>query len=161
MASQARARQRRWLWSVKVRKRRATRSKDLRRHLARHTSSLRPAWRPRLSSVILPKERSQTQERSAVCTRRVFACLHAPDARVHERLHRNDRVLLVGDRRQHEAVEAGRPFAQLQEAGMRTAKLDEIVRQRDPELKQASSSWHAVRLEPQSRVLTSRAACMK
>jgi ATP-dependent exoDNAse (exonuclease V) alpha subunit len=53
------------------------------------------------------------------------------------RLHRNDRVLLVGDTRQHEAVEAGRPFAQLQEAGMRTAKLDEILRQRDPELKHA------------------------
>src|SRR5271154_1464947 len=53
-----------------------------------------------------------------------------------ERLHRNDRVLLVGDSRQHEAVEAGRPFAQLQEAGMRTATLNDIVRQRDPELKQ-------------------------
>ena len=52
------------------------------------------------------------------------------------RLHQNDRVLLVGDTRQHEAVEAGRPFAQLQEAGMRTAKLDEIVRQRDAALKQ-------------------------
>jgi ATP-dependent exoDNAse (exonuclease V) alpha subunit len=52
------------------------------------------------------------------------------------RLHPNDRVLLVGDTRQHEAVEAGRPFAQLQEAGMRTVSLDEIVRQRDPELKQ-------------------------
>jgi hypothetical protein len=53
-----------------------------------------------------------------------------------ERLHRNDRVLLVGDSRQHEAVEAGRPFAQLQEAGMRTTTLNDIVRQRDPELKQ-------------------------
>jgi hypothetical protein len=52
------------------------------------------------------------------------------------RLHPNDRVLLVGDTRQHEAVEAGRPFAQLQEAGMKTVKLNEIVRQRDPELKQ-------------------------
>ena len=52
-------------------------------------------------------------------------------------LHRQDRVLLVGDVRQHEGVEAGRPFAQLQEAGMRTVKLDEILRQRDPELKQA------------------------
>jgi conjugative relaxase-like TrwC/TraI family protein len=52
------------------------------------------------------------------------------------RLHPNDRVLLVGDRRQHEAVEAGRPFAQLQQAGMRTVKLEEIVRQKDPELKQ-------------------------
>jgi ATP-dependent exoDNAse (exonuclease V) alpha subunit len=45
-------------------------------------------------------------------------------------------VLLVGDRRQHEAVEAGRPFAQLQDAGMKTVKLEEIVRQKDPELKQ-------------------------
>jgi conjugative relaxase-like TrwC/TraI family protein len=52
------------------------------------------------------------------------------------RLHPHDRVLLVGDTRQHEAVEAGRPFAQLQDAGMRTAKLDEIVRQRDAALKQ-------------------------
>jgi len=52
------------------------------------------------------------------------------------RLHPNDRVLLVGDRRQHEAVEAGRPFAQLQDAGMKTVKLEEIVRQNDPQLKQ-------------------------
>src|SRR5208282_8231 len=49
----------------------------------------------------------------------------------------NDRVLLIGDTRQHQGVEAGRPFEQLQEAGMRTAKLDEIVRQKDPALKSA------------------------
>jgi len=54
-----------------------------------------------------------------------------------ERLHPKDRVLLVGDRRQHEAVEAGRPFAQLQDSGMKTVKLEEIVRQKDPELKEA------------------------
>jgi hypothetical protein len=29
------------------------------------------------------------------------------------RLHAQDRVLLVGDKRQHEAVEAGRPYQQL------------------------------------------------
>ena len=63
----------------------------------------------------------------------------ASTRQVHEflnRLHPDDRVLLVGDRRQHEAVEAGRPFAQLQDAGMKTVKLEEIVRQKDPELKQ-------------------------
>jgi conjugative relaxase-like TrwC/TraI family protein len=63
----------------------------------------------------------------------------ASTRQVHEfvnRLHPNDRVLLVGDRRQHEAVEAGRPFAQLQDAGMKTVKLEVIVRQKDPELKQ-------------------------
>jgi len=48
------------------------------------------------------------------------------------RLHPNERVLLVGDRRQHEAVEAGRPFAQLQDAGMKTMKLEEIVRPERP-----------------------------
>ena len=53
------------------------------------------------------------------------------------RLAPQDRVLLIGDTRQHQGVEAGRPFEQLQEAGMRTAKLDQIVRQRDPELKAA------------------------
>ncbi len=63
----------------------------------------------------------------------------ASTKQVHEfvnRLHPNDRVLLVGDRRQHEAVEAGRPFAQLQDAGMKTVKLEKIVRQKDLELKQ-------------------------
>jgi len=54
-----------------------------------------------------------------------------------ERLGANDRVLLIGDIRQHQGVEAGRPFEQLQQAGMHTAKLDEIVRQKDPELKTA------------------------
>ncbi|MCA1559949.1 MAG: AAA family ATPase [Acidobacteria bacterium] len=52
-----------------------------------------------------------------------------------ERLGGENRVLLVGDVRQHEAVDAGRPYYQLQEAGIRTAHLDESVRQRDPELK--------------------------
>lgn len=75
------------------------------------------------------------------------------------RLHPNDRVLLVGDTRQHEAIEAGRPFAQLQEAGMKTVRLDEIVRQRDPALKQvveqlAHGEIHAgvASLEQQGRV---------
>src|SRR5580698_3907395 len=51
------------------------------------------------------------------------------------RLGPHDRVLLIGDTRQHQGVEAGRPFEQLQEAGMCTARLDEIVRQKDLALK--------------------------
>ena len=47
------------------------------------------------------------------------------------------RVVLVGDAKQLDAVDAGKPFAQLQAAGMRTATMDEILRQRDPDLKQA------------------------
>jgi len=52
------------------------------------------------------------------------------------RLEEHDRVIFVGDTRQHQGVEAGRPFQQLQEAGMHTAHLDEIIRQKDPALKQ-------------------------
>ncbi len=47
------------------------------------------------------------------------------------------RVVLVGDEKQLDAVDAGKPFAQLQRAGMKTAVMDEILRQRDPELKAA------------------------
>jgi conjugative relaxase-like TrwC/TraI family protein len=54
-----------------------------------------------------------------------------------KRLGAQDRVLLVGDIRQHQAVEAGRPFEQFQEGGMRTVRLEEIIRQQDPQLKQA------------------------
>lgn len=52
------------------------------------------------------------------------------------RLENSDRVLLVGDTRQHQAVEAGRPYQQLRAAGIETATLDEIVRQKDPALKE-------------------------
>jgi ATP-dependent exoDNAse (exonuclease V) alpha subunit len=51
-----------------------------------------------------------------------------------QRLQSDDRVLLVGDVRQHEAVEAGRPYRQLQDAGVHTVHLDAIVRQQDPAL---------------------------
>ena len=66
-------------------------------------------------------------ESSLASTRQLHEFVH--------RLHSQDRVLLVGDRRQHESVEAGQPFAQLQDAGMVTIRLEEIVRQKDPELK--------------------------
>ena len=52
-----------------------------------------------------------------------------------KRLGRDDRVLFVGGIRQHQAVEAGIPFQQLQEAGMHTTRLEEVVRQKDSELR--------------------------
>jgi ATP-dependent exoDNAse (exonuclease V) alpha subunit len=45
--------------------------------------------------------------------------------------------LLIGDTRQHQGVEAGKPFEQLVHVGMRTVQLDQIVRQKDPELLRA------------------------
>jgi conjugative relaxase-like TrwC/TraI family protein len=51
-----------------------------------------------------------------------------------EKIGPQDRVLVIGDTRQHQGVEAGKPFEQMQDAGMQTTHLDKIVRQRDPEL---------------------------
>ena len=54
------------------------------------------------------------------------------------KLEHGDRVLLIGDTRQHQGVEAGKPFEQLVDAGMKTAQVDQIVRQRNaPELLKA------------------------
>jgi ATP-dependent exoDNAse (exonuclease V) alpha subunit len=54
-----------------------------------------------------------------------------------EKIGSQDKVLLIGDIRQHQGVDAGKPFEQLQQAGMQTARLDQIVRQKDPELLRA------------------------
>ena len=48
-----------------------------------------------------------------------------------------DRVLIIGDTAQHQGVDAGRPFEQMQDAGMRTSQLAQIVRQKDPALLEA------------------------
>jgi conjugative relaxase-like TrwC/TraI family protein len=53
------------------------------------------------------------------------------------RIRAEDKVLLIGDVRQHQGVDAGKPFEQLQQAGMRSAVLDRIVRQKDPQLLKA------------------------
>ena len=68
-------------------------------------------------------------ESSLASTRQVQAFM--------EKIGPQDRVLLVGDKRQHQGVDAGKPFEQMQQAGMRTAQLDQIMRQKDPELLRA------------------------
>jgi len=92
-------------------------TETLQRHLARGKQPDDGRWRLYI-----------VDEASMVGTRQMHTFL--------ERMNRYDRVLFVGDVRQHEAVEAGRPYAQLQEAGLRTARLDEILRQKDPVLKE-------------------------
>jgi conjugative relaxase-like TrwC/TraI family protein len=68
-------------------------------------------------------------ESSLASTKQVRAFLAKLDSR--------DRVLLIGDVRQHQGVEAGKPFEQMVNAGMKTVQLDQIVRQKDPELLRA------------------------
>ncbi|MGH9372913.1 MAG: AAA family ATPase [Vicinamibacterales bacterium] len=93
-------------------------SSTLQRHLARGEEEARPIDQKRLYVL---------DESSLASTKQMHTFM--------ERLGPEERVLLVGDVRQHEAVDAGRLYHQLQEAGIRTAHLAEIVRQRDPELK--------------------------
>lgn len=65
------------------------------------------------------------------------------------------RVVLVGDVQQLKAVEAGKPFAQLQEAGIARAEMGEIQRQNDARLK------HAVELASTGNVERSLAVLNK
>ena len=47
------------------------------------------------------------------------------------------RVVLTGDTAQLKSITAGQPFGLLQKAGMETAVMDEVLRQKDPDLKVA------------------------
>lgn len=63
-------------------------------------------------------------------------------ARIMERLMKmaeadGARVVMLGDTGQTKAIEAGRPFHQLQAAGMETSLMGDIIRQKSPELKAA------------------------
>ncbi len=63
-------------------------------------------------------------------------------ARIIERLMKmaeadGARIVMLGDTGQTKAIEAGRPFHQLQLAGMETALMGDIIRQKTPELKAA------------------------
>ena len=90
--------------------------------IARHLSEAR-------DSVKAAKRFYVVDESSMIGTRQMHELLKS--------LRQHDRILFVGDTRQHEAVEAGRPYWQLRQAGMRTAELTEILRQKDPGLKAA------------------------
>jgi ATP-dependent exoDNAse (exonuclease V) alpha subunit len=70
-------------------------------------------------------------ESSLLSTRQMNRLLHqAHDQRI-------DRVVFLGDQRQHHAIEAGRPIYQMQQGGMPVARLEVIRRQRDSNLRQA------------------------
>lgn len=58
-----------------------------------------------------------------------------------------DRELIIGDTRQYQSVEADRTLEQLQQAGMRTAKLHEIMRQKTGDLVRHSHGSKAAGIE--------------
>ena len=79
------------------------------------------------------------QARTAIWVVDEASLLSARDtARLFELAEQNNcRILLVGDVKQLGSVEAGAAFKQLQDAGMETAKLEEIVRQTNSATKEA------------------------
>ncbi|HYD60593.1 MAG TPA: MobF family relaxase [Noviherbaspirillum sp.] len=66
------------------------------------------------------------------------------------------RLVLIGDIKQTQAVEAGKPFEQLLENGMAVAHITEIQRQRNQELKAAVVSAATGKLREAARQLGSR-----
>lgn len=70
-------------------------------------------------------------ESSLLSTRQMNELLHRA------REQKIDRIVFIGDQRQHHAIEAGRPIHQMLQAGMPVARLDLVRRQRDPQLRQA------------------------
>jgi ATP-dependent exoDNAse (exonuclease V) alpha subunit len=71
-----------------------------------------------------------------------------------EPLRPSDRVLLIGDTRQHQSVEAGRIFDELQRAGMNIATLSKIVRQRDAGLRSAVEAMASGQIDKGVALLT-------
>ena len=57
------------------------------------------------------------------------------------------RLVMVGDKQQTQAVESGKPFEQLQDAGMKLAHITEIVRQKNATLKKAVEQASTDRIE--------------
>jgi conjugative relaxase-like TrwC/TraI family protein len=89
-------------------------------------------------------------ESSLLATRQVNGLLRkARDADV-------DRIVFVGDQRQHHAIEAGRPIYQMQRAGMAIARLETIRRQRDPGLRQSVVHLSSGRISEALAVLDQR-----
>ena len=110
------------------------RSETLQRYLARHdgiaqgrgtAAGLRKLRAAHAKTVLVVDESSLASTAQMRSLLRIATALRLP------------RVVLVGDERQLGAVEAGKPFSQLKAAGMQTAVMDDIVRQRDAELKAA------------------------
>lgn len=120
----------------------------------RTVASLLASQASRGQSEPLPRSVWIIDESSLLSTRQVHGLLQrAQEERI-------GRVIFVGDQRQHGAVEAGKPIAQLQQAGMRTARLDIIRRQQDPALRaavmlaaQGRTAQAALQLIGQGRVI--------
>ena len=65
-------------------------------------------------------------------------------------------IVLIGDVKQFKAIQAGDPFSLLQENGMKTAKMSEILRQKDATLKKAVNYLNQFNAEKAFKVLNDK-----
>jgi ATP-dependent exoDNAse (exonuclease V) alpha subunit len=91
-----------------------------------------------LQAHLLPKQQPQTEDTLRPRLYFVDETSLASSKQLHgflQSLAPHDRVLLIGDTKQHQSVEAGRIFEELQDAGLGIARLEKIVRQKDAGLR--------------------------
>ncbi len=91
-----------------------------------------------LQAHLLPKQQPQTDDTLRPRLYFVDETSLASSKQLHsflQSLAPGDRVLLIGDTKQHQSVEAGRIFEELQDSGLGVARLEKIVRQKDDGLR--------------------------
>lgn len=83
-----------------------------------------------LQKLLTAKDEPRDHKRFFIVDESSFVSSRQMDKFFREAVKPNDRVLLVGDTRQHEGVEAGKPFARIQREELTTgAKVETIRRQ--------------------------------
>jgi conjugative relaxase-like TrwC/TraI family protein len=90
-----------------------------------------------LATFLVSKEKGVDESTLIVIDEAGLVPTRQMDATLQIAERHGSRVVLSGDVQQLKAIEAGRPFAQLQANGMQTAIVDQIQRQRTPDLKPA------------------------
>jgi DNA primase catalytic core len=85
-----------------------------------------------LAGLMLEKETAHDKPRLYLLDEASLADIHQM-ADFLDKVNQQDRVIVIGDVKQHGSVGAGRVFQELQEAGMQTFKLNKIVRQKPQE----------------------------
>ena len=90
-----------------------------------------------LATFLVSKEKGVDESTLIVIDEAGLVPTRQMDATLQIAERHGSRVVLSGDVQQLKAIEAGRPFAQLQANGMQTAIVDQIQRQKTPDLKPA------------------------
>ena len=102
----------------------------LQMHLTRMESARREEVLPDGTRLVAARQPTVylVDESSLMSTKQLHAFLCSIDTA-------QDRLFLIGSTKQHQSVEAGRVFEELQMAGMQTSVLHDIVRQKEERLK--------------------------